>query len=58
MSYVNGDRPQGRKGQQSRPVRHDTRSATAFEQTLHSACHSRVSVLVRAHCVLLTHLNE
>ena len=31
---------------------------TAFEQTLHSARHSRVSVLVRAHCVLLTHLSD
>ena len=30
--------------------------STAFEQTLHSARYSCVSVLVRAHCVLLTHM--
>ena len=32
MSYVNGDRPQGGKGEQSRHVRHDTRSATSLSR--------------------------
>ena len=33
--------------------------ATRFEQTLHRTCrHSCVSVLVRAHCVLLTHMSD